>query len=126
MAIAADIYGWVETYDDEWDGIIKASHLMYRDYYVFGALFGIRRLGLTPAAERRGLPEDSSREVKDDLKSWDKIAAPSWITWQELQSVAWDEHPPHDWWLLLFKLMQDLADRWGSENVRLVVWFDTE
>jgi len=59
--MAADIYGWVEIYDEEddmWDGVIKASHLTYRDYYMFGTLFGIRKridqVDVVSIAERRG------------------------------------------------------------------------
>jgi hypothetical protein len=54
-----------------WDGIIKASHIMYEDDYVFSTLFGTHnilfgvrahadKLSMRPVAANRGLPEDIS------------------------------------------------------------------
>ena len=131
--MGADVYGWVEIHnegDEDWDGVIKASHLTYRDYNVFGTLFGIRKdidkAHVKSIAERRGLPENLSYDLGEELKKWQDIVAPSWISWQELKTVQWNERPPDDWWLVLFKMMEALAKQWGDANVRLVVWFDQE
>ena len=131
----AYIYGWVEIFDAEnimWDGVIKASNLMYADNYVFSTLFGTHNtlfgvqkepdeISMVPVAARRGLPEDACWEVRKEL-SHPKMSAFTWITWQELKSVQW-KYEPHAWWLVLFKMMAELAEKWGDDWVRLTVGF---
>lgn len=125
--MGTDAMGWVEVYDEEddmWDGIICASTLLDRDYDAFAILFGVRnKNGLQAIAPQRGLPENLSPEVENDLKGWLPVAWPTWITWQEIKQVEskmvlWSS------WKLLFELMTLLAATYGDKNVRLTVWFD--
>ena len=128
--MGTDISGWVEIYDEEddlWDGVIAASSLMDRDYQIFGILFGVRcQDHFSPVAPARGIPENVSPQVEDELKDWQTIVSPSWITWAEIQIVDWKALEHELWleWKLLFDLMNLIAQRYGAGNTRLVVWFD--
>lgn len=138
--MGVDISGWVEAYDPRrggWNGAIRVNRLVDRAYHVFAALFGVRSFGIfNPVAQERGTPEDRSNEVFAE-KPWVMGVAPSWISWSEIKSVDWQqvaeaaELPPEPalvtvGWALLFRLMDVLAQHYGDENVRLVVWFDSE
>lgn len=181
--MGTDIHGWIEISEyDRWYGIIRIQNLINRGYDMFGCLFGVKNhAGFNPVVNERGMPLDSSHEVKEDW--WHKISeSHTWIMWSEIQKIDWDEpavkldqrvryyqknandewemymkaysgHPPEiqldreqsiqignilykvermtrrdalrPQWELLFDMMQKLANRFGEENVRLVVWFDS-
>lgn len=91
-----------------------------RDYKAFGQLFGVRNAAdVEPLAAKRGLPDDVSLQVKEEAK-YSGHYAHSWISWQELKQSGW-EGDIH--WQATMKVLALLADLYGSEHVRLVVWF---
>lgn len=212
-AMGTDIHGFIEVKneyidftepdDDElflrWHPACALDHLYDdRSYLAFDCLFGVRASSFEPLAAKRGFPEDASAATARAFREHGTDAhSPSWISWAELESVAWDEPaalkvypgafeyrrgPDGDWvwdgcgespdrlaeltgtspqvaaragehwpegteWLdggRLFRIsrftrrqavqdsswgdvwtvMRTLAKRHGSDNVRLVVWFD--
>jgi len=65
---------------------------------MFGCLFGIRNHGhFRPIAPLRGIPIDVSDELRGDLKvladaAWrDECYAYTWITWEEIKHIDWEE-----------------------------------
>ena len=144
--MGVDIHGSVEFRDaalDEgrdwkvWYAVINAGIILDRSYAMFGSLFGVRNsTDFVSVAAGRGLPDDVSDEVRRDAKGRGKHSF-TWITWEELQAVNWDETgliygtdpisrrgALGDAGGLLLELMKPLADRYGGHCVRLVVWFD--
>jgi hypothetical protein len=64
-----------------------------------------------------------SQAVRNDTGDpWGVPAAP-WIWWSEIQASDWKAHEELRGWDLMFTLMENLADAFGGERVRLVVWF---
>ena len=121
----------------DWWAVINAGILLDQSYAMYGSLFGIRNTTtFVPAAPSRGLPEDISEEVKGDAVG-EGFHSYTWITWEELQAIDWDEvgliygaeqilrrDALGESGSLLLELMKPLADRYGGQCVRLVVWFD--
>ena len=181
-----EIRGWIEFRDaalDEflgkinWHGVIDLSYFLPRNTNAFGCLFGARNPShFVPIAANRGIPNDVSEPVKSEMGPQNGFFHHSWITWQELTQVDWEEsvldafvrrykqdengnwksegtfipHPPieyiegaswqnGDTWNVIerisradavkgtfdltFDLMKRLAQDYGDEFVRLVVWF---
>jgi hypothetical protein len=59
---------------------------------VFASLFGVRNsYGFTPLASARGLPSDVSYGVKHWMEESGVEHLPSWVTWQELAAMDWEE-----------------------------------
>ncbi|MFD4870062.1 hypothetical protein [Streptomyces sp. NPDC058412] len=101
--MGADIHGFIEcrgTYgnldeeDSSWHAAIDLD-LLYggRSYDAFGCLFGVRNhAGFRPLAEGRGLPPDVTAEVRSQYEDApDLFHSASWIGWEELTAVDWDE-----------------------------------
>ena len=144
--MGTDIIGWVEVQTPElglWFGIVKVRWLVDRNYPLFGCLFGhSERCDVEPLAPHRGIPESMSNEVRGDL---DRVTpGATWVTWSELAGVVLSdevgaqvgetEHASlrqaigeaiTPGWVTLFRFMRMLAERYGSDHVRLVVWFDS-
>ena len=125
--MGTDITGWIECrrklIDDEtWDPVINLDYVyLGRDYKVFGYLFGIRNIAkVQPLAAKRGLPPDSSSQVKIAADSIG-FYAHSWISWRELKASGWEADV---YWQPMVKVLEILAGLYGDENVRLVVWFE--
>ncbi len=136
-----------EPEDDElflrWHPAMALDHVYdARSYEAFGCLFGVRGRSFEPAAAQRGFPEDASRAVARAFE-WERedSHSPSWISWAELAEVDWGELESVTGtegykrltrreavrgadWGDVWTVMRILAERHGSENVRLVVWFD--
>ncbi|MFJ6370219.1 hypothetical protein ACIQK5_18855 [Streptomyces virginiae] len=142
--MGADIHGFIEcrcTYgtldeeDSRWHAAIDLD-LLYggRNYDVFGSLFGVRNYaGFRPLAEGRGLPPDVTTEVRDHYESApDLFHSASWIGWDELSAVDWDEpalthdarvheyrYSPEHGWYASGKSFQNLDGRSeGDEWIR--------
>jgi len=101
-------------------------------------------------APGRGAPPNASPEYERDR--YVGVVGETWVLWTELAAIDWDEEgeqyvddePPYlvsGWpgpgrrherrrdhlnggWATLFKLMEVLAEQFGSDNVRLCVWFN--
>jgi hypothetical protein len=124
--------GWVEVRTEAgrpyWDGVISVRPIFYRDYAVFGAAFGVRwGGGPEPLAAHRGIPPDASGEVQYDCVPEEGTGQfeHSWVLWSELEHtwLATDTTSLTIGWHALRSLMTVLAGFYGSENVRLVIWF---
>jgi hypothetical protein len=104
--MGVDVCGWIECRDpyadldegdERWSPVINIHYLTQgRDYDAFGSLFGEGLLGngsgLRPIAPRRGLPPEVSTQVRVDAdRSIDGAFGHSWISWAEIQAIAWDE-----------------------------------
>src|SRR5579862_3951621 len=100
--MGTNIYGWVEVrslYVEEplWMAVLQIWPLLERNYLMFGSLFGVRNLaGFRPVAPERGIPADASTEVKQEFTA-DQAEYPaqshwpSWISWQEIKAIDWEE-----------------------------------
>ncbi len=193
--MGCDIHGFVEVCENSestpkwWSPYILVGHVVGRSYGAFGCLFGVRNYGgLSPIAERRGLPSDASYTAKEEYKEGEgDYHSASFITYKEIEMIALDapstknDERVHEYSIrtdntliegfkcgrsssledkgvyellsetdcitdednvyalepltprealdcsgfqLLFLLMKTLAKKFGSENVRMVVWFD--
>lgn len=197
--MGCDIHGYVEVdkrhnRDDEswWKPAGNLFAFVGRSYDSFGCLFGVRNYSrFDPVAPDRGIPEDASREAREDYESWGVDAhSASYLTFEEILNIDWEETaespdsrysildenkeptgtkfalgpasgwteiveenkeaieageavPNEDgdkyiqrrlmtredalsgaWDWLLHEYMALLADRFGDEGVRMVVWFD--
>lgn len=92
--MGTDIAGWVEVLQDTgWQGVIFVWPLVEREYGVFGSLFGVRNEDdFVPAFPARGVPEDASTEVLDELgKMGDLAVGATWALWDEIRRLDWDE-----------------------------------
>jgi hypothetical protein len=100
--MGVDIRGWVEfgifwKHEQRtfWYGAIKIDILIDRHYNMFHALFGtglLTRVPFPPVAPNRGTPIDASSEVKKMVASdHPDFHGHSWITWQELLAIDWEE-----------------------------------
>jgi hypothetical protein len=99
--MGTDIHGWVEAkhpyLEDFWMPLIRIGLLVDRNYGMFKSLFWPKSdLGFRPIAPERGIPADASEQVKSECP--DRFSAdpnedawPSWITWQEIKAIDWDE-----------------------------------
>ena len=117
---------------------------------MYGSLFGVRNVSLyRPLAPDRGFPTDLSLVVADQVEQLQpllvtgEIRHASWLTWTEVEEIDWNELAQTTEpvglssvdqiatrrdaltapWMLLFDLMRRLAQDYGGDNVRLVVWF---
>lgn len=128
--------GVAEYYDgDAWHGIDELPFITRpRLYY---KLFGEHdeQAGVTPVAPNRGIPEERS-EMVDDARSIYQIHPArvggdevyeyfgvSWLTMDEFPEDERADREASDDWGKVFDLVAPYEDRYGEENVRLVVWF---
>ncbi|WP_326593169.1 hypothetical protein [Streptomyces brevispora] len=98
--MGADIHGFIECRarwtgpEGEWAAAVDLD-LLYvgRSYDAFDCLFGVRNhAGFVPLAAERGLPELMSEAARTEFDDWGGTAhSPSWIGWNELKCVDWDE-----------------------------------
>lgn len=137
-----DVYGWVEIWnadrEENWQAVVNVYPLLARENDVFAHVFGILPSGtrvdstFAPLAAARGIPHDASPEARE----WDPIVVPhsgytghTWVLWSELEPTPWGhgtspsgERLPSNW-RTLFDVMSCFAREYGSERIRLVVWF---
>lgn len=98
--MGTDISGFIECREPRWGraepGAWRATvdlDLLYddRDYDAFGCLFGVRNYAsFRPLAAGRGLPDDLSDTVRQEVEGWGYHDA-TWISWAEVAAVDWDE-----------------------------------
>jgi hypothetical protein len=139
--MGVDCYGWVEVCDPDWHSrdaptsfvgwraVVKIDDIVERNYRVYGFFFGVHDPThvYTAVAGRRGLPPHVSEEVRLEFDNDDDAArsAASWVLWSELKASNWQSTIELTaGWKLLFTLMESLADQYGEQRVRLVIWFD--
>jgi len=120
-----DIHGWVEVKEvDIWRAVINIRGIIWRNYDMFGCLFGVRNYaGFRPIAPNRGIPEDASYRTKDDYDKWGLDAhSATWITWKEIKEIDWEEEAENeDARIHVYKVNEDgsmeflLKFSWSSE-----------
>jgi hypothetical protein len=103
--VGVDISGVIEVrpqatrpdlpHEIKWQAAVALDRLYdTRDYDAFGCLFGVKNFaGFHPIAANRGLPADASDHARRTFPEgfahdglW-----PTWVTWQEIQDVNWNE-----------------------------------
>jgi hypothetical protein len=114
---------------DWWEAVVKIDDIVERNYRVYGFLFGVHDPThlYTAVAGRRGLPPHVSQEVRQAVGDDDDVvqSAATWMLWSEMQASNWRATIElSTGWKILFTLMQDLADQYSEQRVRLVIWFD--
>lgn len=134
--MGVDCYGWVEVHDPSsrevvrfpqwWSGVIRINDIVDRNYRVYGYFFDIRNPFDTSLAGRRGAPPMMSQEALVDAGDPTDLAGASWVLWSEIEASDWRTRPELEalGWGLLFMLMANLAEFYGGDRVRLVIWFD--
>ncbi len=136
--MGCDIYGWVEVNTwpkvEFWEPIINCDFLR-RNYNMFAYLFGVRNyMNINPIAKERGLPENVSEEYADRFKDNPDIHSTSWISLEELNKIDWNNIEGEEGekldlisdlsWRVFFDLIKILGEKYGVDNVRMVVGFD--
>ncbi|MFB8087352.1 hypothetical protein [Streptomyces sp. NPDC055992] len=134
----AHLYG-IDDEDAEWQSAIDVCLLNSGNAYdALAALFGVRNYDcFRPLAEDRGLPNDIAKETRTLLGDGgvDDVSGTTWITWAELARADWQEtdssgtlsrqdvagQDTH--WGPVWTVMRTLANLYGPDHVRLVIWF---
>lgn len=139
--MGTDAHGWIELRTEPglfWQPMVAVDVLPFRDYVVFGSVFGVRWGSSDPQCEPfaayRGVPADVSAYVRSEIEvEGAGQHHHSWVLWSELQNtwLATDVRSPLGGhmtmeWFALRGMMAVLAEYYGGENVRLVVWFNSD
>ena len=132
-----------------WFFVVDVDILVERNTDAFGCLFGVRNPNhFVPVAANRGVPHDASRIGQHANENPEWFHSHTWVTWRELRQVNWQESVERrkdensqeptfsakseritraeavgDTFDLVFDLMKRLAQSFGDDSVRLVVWF---
>lgn len=137
--MGTDAHGWIELRTEPglfWRPIVLIDTLPFRDYVVFGSIFGVASGSSDPMREPfaadRGIPADVSAYVKSEIQTEGAGQFHhSWVLWSEVQNtwLATDAKSPLSAplsveWLALRGMMSALAESYGADNVRLVIWFN--
>lgn len=107
--------GWVPVVDID----IFASGQQSRMSQLFMELPGASHPPIVP---QRGLPADTSTLVRREAQASDTKWGETWCAWAELMPYARADVVGEEW-LVLLSVMQSLADYYGADNVRLIVWY---
>lgn len=141
--MGCDIHGAIEYYAkhrDRWNH--ERNITVDRWYNLFGVLAGVRNyVNAIPIAEPKGLPKDIDYITEDHFEVWIYNAhSMSWLTLRELQEYDWEQEfldgrdgfkkvKAKDCINLDFeyviKKMEQLAETFGVDGVRVVFWFDS-
>ena len=135
-----------------WTAVITVGSILDQNVDMFGSLFGVRNVSrFRPLAPDRGFPSDPSLVLAEEISELQpflarrEIGHASWLTWAEIDRIDWEEPAETTEpvglssvdhvatrrealsgpWILLFDLMRRLAQDYGSDHVRLVVWFSS-
>ena len=125
----------LDNYDKERLKKDKGEHPFdWRSYSMYGFLAGVRNYSCCdPIAEPRGIPDDTTDEVREDYEGWGSDAhTPSFLTAKELLEFNYDkpvfkgsEETYRDNLSGMFFIhLEDLAKLGNPEDVRIVFWFD--
>lgn len=129
--------GWIEVRLPDWDGPRPVDMTVHEP--MWEAIFyaepfitweyqeACRRAGFDQVAAIRhvGLPTDVSARVRADYEAdanaWAGAALPEWAEWRSITGIEW--HTSNDsGWMLIMRMGAGLAQRYGEDNVRLVLW----
>ena len=130
--MGTDVQGYIEintcneSGEDLWFNVIDIGIVVERNYEMFGKLFGVRAVSNAEVlAASRGLPEGTPNR-KELGTNEERIVNQSWATWKEIEAFIPNINIDSElWgWPFIFDNMSSLSQRYGLENVRLVVAFD--
>lgn len=95
--MGTDIHGWVEVKGTErWHGVIKIGYIIFRNYDMFGCLFGEKHVIFEPVVPYGvKAPEDVSWEVIQDDEFSHRGSERS-LTYKEIKNINWDEESIED------------------------------
>lgn len=124
-------------YGEEGEDSVYSHKAFYNDrnYFLFGALAGVRREHV-PHIEPKGLPLDASKQCLDDFRRWDADAhTPSWLTLKELKTLVMEDlitenHAALNEFMeqlknfLKLKFYSFELDKMNDSDFRVVFWFD--
>ncbi|WP_148310231.1 hypothetical protein [Nocardia otitidiscaviarum] len=134
--MGCDIHTYVETRagDGSWEFDPSVVPFGWRSDVLFGWLGDVRNEDALPAiAARRGLPENTSREVRAAYAQWEDIAhSASWVGVEELLAFDYDavvrlhdgESGTYREFLGVEEDLARLARLGEPSTVRVVFWFD--
>lgn len=92
--MGCDIHSYAERKNaaGQWEKVPSLRPFNDRNYGTFGFLADMRNYSaLTPIAERRGMPTDTSAEVATEYDVWSSDAhSASWLTVAELAAFDYD------------------------------------
>ena len=134
-----DIEGWIEAKDtktSEWVGVESISPFLIFAGLESDYIFGITKVRRAESvAASRGLPEDISQEIKDNIDSWrefekeeenfsfDELFGFSYITYEEVLKIELVSKTENNGWSKVFDVMKVMCDDGVKpENIRVVVW----
>lgn len=112
--MGADVYGWVETRERDyegagWESAIRIRDIVHRSYSMFAGLFGVRNYLVRDRLPRpdyynvvavgqfraiapgRGAPLQASRWYVEERDDYGGPVAETWALWSELAAIDWDE-----------------------------------
>ena len=93
--MSTSIRGWIEIYlpyAKEWSAVSDITLLAKQSYNAYGSLFGVRNYSnFAPIAAERGVPPDASEVFKKETKDLDYHNHPSWISYNEIETMDWEE-----------------------------------
>ncbi len=107
----------------------------WRNYEAFATLADVRnRLKIQPIASYRGIPEDVSEEIKQEMDVWRSDAhSENWLTLKELLDFDFDKCASEDYQKTYRELigsdeffinLEELKTVGNPDDVRIVFWFD--
>jgi hypothetical protein len=107
--------------DLSWSGVLVIDDLVGVVPEVTSVLFDVdNRKAKVPIAARRGMPPDKS-DLTTMLSDIDYFSE-TWITPEEVLE-AFTVQRMKAGWAMVFGFMNTMAELYGKEKVRLVVWF---
>ncbi len=107
--------------DLSWEGVIVIDGLVGVVPEVTAVLFDVDNLkAKNPVADRRGMPSDKS-DLTTLLSDIDYFSE-TWITPEEILEVFTVKRMKKGW-AVVFGFMNTLAELYGKDKIRLVVWF---
>src|SRR5215472_10260334 len=98
--------GWIEVkrrFRPGWDAVVNLHPIIENSTSLnYGPLFGLHSLGgrktvFAPIADRRGFPGDLSEGMRREVEEAQAddpdggVLSPSWVLWNELKPIDWDE-----------------------------------
>lgn len=131
--MAWNIDGWLEINEtgdsDAWMVLVELDENLDagldREYGILSSFFGVKAKESEKAiAANRGLPENVSTEIRKHSDSCaGSVHGHTWINYQEIVDSDCQTDSLCDSWKTILACMARLAEEYGNENVRMVIWF---
>lgn len=126
----------------EWVRFATLDVVYSRVNFLYSELFGLYHSEPEALFANRGLPKDATKEARIEhvVTATEEISGEthhdSWFTWDEMQASGWRDKSDLGVdtigyggtadrnWLAVFAVCDTLAEFYGAQNVRFVVWFE--